>query len=543
MDILSRLPGCAGQVTDAVTACILVKMEDDPKLPKLPKSECPDIWTRQPRHKWPKSSSSMEDPVVPLERNLYGHPLAGLLWEKQFEKIVSKNGWEKIPNWECLFVYREKGLFLSVYVDDIKLVGKKQNLDPMWKVLNKEVDLGEPTKFLDHVYQGCTSKTMWIKHRYCWQLQNHVWITNFRGSNWKMTILWESSYFFVVLRYGRSCQEMCGTILWVGKQDDSTTLQSINSMHWRPSFQRRRVEFRERIVKSMLSNCSEMLVLGTYWTTDILWSVNKFARSITKWTKASDKRLSRLISYIKGKKEVAQSNGCYCKNARLWRTSSWCSICLHSSGIGGRSEISQNSWVRMSRRMDTSSTTQMAEIFGRHARSSGASWTKFISTSINRIVVGKTIRGSSVGTWIGKKYQIVNVSSFIEKKGYFCQYTSMTSKWLERSRIWLPCGKYDGKSGHWRTHIISWPRIFGMYLAWMQTNWNDYWTKYEDVWITYFCWSNWKITGVGRASRRNRSMVLRHGGTCSTMRWDIASLHTSEVALQSVKSLLGWPSI
>ena len=52
--------------------------------------------------------------------------------------------WEKVSNWECLFVHREKGLFLSVFVDDIKLAGKKQNIDPMWKVLNKEVDLGEP---------------------------------------------------------------------------------------------------------------------------------------------------------------------------------------------------------------------------------------------------------------------------------------------------------------------------------------------------------------------------------------------------------------
>ena len=100
----------------------------------------------------------MEDSVVPLERNLYGHPLAGLLWERQFEKILLKHGWEEIPNWECLFVHREKGLFLSVYVDDIKLAGKKQNLDPMWKVLNKEVDLGEPTSFLDHVYFGCTQR-------------------------------------------------------------------------------------------------------------------------------------------------------------------------------------------------------------------------------------------------------------------------------------------------------------------------------------------------------------------------------------------------
>ena len=31
---------------------------------------------------------------------------------------------------------------------------------------------------------------------------------------------------------------------------------------------------------------------------DILWSVNKLARSITQWTKAYDNRLSRLISYI-----------------------------------------------------------------------------------------------------------------------------------------------------------------------------------------------------------------------------------------------------
>ena len=158
MDLISRLPGCDGQAADAVSAYTQVKMEDAHKLLKIPKSECPDIWIRLPRHKWRKSWSSIEGPVVPLERNLYGHPLAGLLRERQLEKILLKYGWEKIPNWECLFVHREKGLFLSVYVDDIKLAGKKQNLDPMWKVLNKEVDLGEPTSFLDHVYLGCTQR-------------------------------------------------------------------------------------------------------------------------------------------------------------------------------------------------------------------------------------------------------------------------------------------------------------------------------------------------------------------------------------------------
>ena len=44
-----------------------------------------------------------------------------------------------------------------MYVDDIKLAGKKQNIDPMWKLL-KEVDFGEPTSFHDHVYLGCTQR-------------------------------------------------------------------------------------------------------------------------------------------------------------------------------------------------------------------------------------------------------------------------------------------------------------------------------------------------------------------------------------------------
>ena len=157
---------------------------------KIPKSECPDIWIRLPRHKWPKSWSSMEDPVVPRERNLYGHPLTGLLWEMQFEKILLKYGWEKVSNWECLFV-----LFLYVYVDDIKLAGKKQNIDPMWKVLSKEVDWGEPTSFMDHVYLGCTQ-------RQC-EISNDI-VDNYR-TMFESKI---SAVFFVVLRHhAKKCVE------------------------------------------------------------------------------------------------------------------------------------------------------------------------------------------------------------------------------------------------------------------------------------------------------------------------------------------------
>ena len=92
MDTTSRLSGCAGQAADAVSAKTQVQMEDAPQELTVPKSECPDIWIRQTRHKCPKSWSGMEDPVVPLERNQYGHPLAGLLWERQFEEVLLKHG-------------------------------------------------------------------------------------------------------------------------------------------------------------------------------------------------------------------------------------------------------------------------------------------------------------------------------------------------------------------------------------------------------------------------------------------------------------------
>ena len=97
MDVISRQSACAGQAADAISADSHVKMEDAPSLLKIPKSECPDIWIRLPKHKWPQSWSSMEVPVVPFERKLYGHPLAGLSLERQFEKVLLEHGWEKVP--------------------------------------------------------------------------------------------------------------------------------------------------------------------------------------------------------------------------------------------------------------------------------------------------------------------------------------------------------------------------------------------------------------------------------------------------------------
>ena len=56
--------------------------------------------------------------------------------------------------------------------------------------------------------------------------------------------------------------------------------------------------------------CSQIvfkcLYLARIGGPDILWSVNKLARSVTKWTHAYDRRLARLISYIHHTRDYRQ---------------------------------------------------------------------------------------------------------------------------------------------------------------------------------------------------------------------------------------------
>ena len=66
-----------------------------------------------------------------------------------------------------------------MYVDDFKLAGKKRNINPTSKVLIKDVDLGEPTSFLDHVYLGCTQREWQISKDIVKNYKKYVGIKDF----------------------------------------------------------------------------------------------------------------------------------------------------------------------------------------------------------------------------------------------------------------------------------------------------------------------------------------------------------------------------
>ena len=113
MDVIARLPDCAGQVADAVSAYTQVLMKDARMSKLYIYIYFFFFFKRIPlsRHKWPKALTNIEDPVV---RNLHDHPLQVLLGLE----------WKKVPNWECLSVHRKSGLFLSIYVDDNEITGE-----------------------------------------------------------------------------------------------------------------------------------------------------------------------------------------------------------------------------------------------------------------------------------------------------------------------------------------------------------------------------------------------------------------------------------
>ena len=245
--------------------------------------------------------------------------------------------------------------------------------------------------------------------------------------------------------------------------------------------------------------------------------------------------------------DCRKNHGCYCKITRLSWTSSWCSICLHSGVIGGCSQIARNSWVRMSRRVDTSSKTWMADIMGKHWRSRGSSLTECIRSPTCWLRVAKTTCGGSIETWIGKKYWIGNVCLFIEHEGCLCQYLWMTWNWLERSRIWLPCGRNG-----WKAWIWTNPHHFLTMYAWdfLSVNANRMTQSSNNARDFFFesrisAGATEKLPGWQKPHAQYGSVVLRHGGTCSKMRWTILwiSEQGSGAASQSFASLFGWSSI
>ena len=240
-----------------------------------------------------------------------------IFWQDCYGKgHLRKSYWSTVgrrfPSWNAYsYTVKMDYSYLCMWMT-YNWLERNKNLDPMWKVLNKEVDLGEPTSFLDHENLGCTqrqceiSKDIVDNYRAMFEssisagrTENFPYSENFRISSWSHDME----------GHAKKCVERyCELANKTTQQLYKASTQCMDDHH--------KKEEELKSVGGLSQMCPQIvlkcLYLARIGRPDILWSVNKLARSITKWTKACDKRLNRLISYIHHTCEYKQY--CYVGN-------------------------------------------------------------------------------------------------------------------------------------------------------------------------------------------------------------------------------------
>ena len=91
---------------------------------------------------------------------------------------------------------------------------------------------------------------------------------------------------------------MCGAILRAGEKTHQQLYKVITPCLDDHQFKEEELGSVGELAKVCSQIVLKCLYLARIGRPDILWSVNKLARAVTKWTRACDKRLARLISYI-----------------------------------------------------------------------------------------------------------------------------------------------------------------------------------------------------------------------------------------------------
>ena len=277
MYIISRLPGSAGQAADAVSAKTQVKMEDAPKLLNIPKSECPDIWIRLPKHDMAKimvqygrsSRSSWAKSV----RSSFSRTVIGkAIWENPIEAWLGENS--KLGMSLCT---SSKRVVLICVCGWHKIGWKETKHWSGVETTQQRSWFGRTNIFPWSCTRGLHSNTMWNKQRYCGQFQNHVLNPEFPQEQLKNFHTLRIFVFLHGLMIWRVMRRNVWSDIVSWQTRRLTTLQSIYSMHrWPPFLKRKKWNMLENCHKYALKLFWNALYLARIGRPDILWSVNKF---------------------------------------------------------------------------------------------------------------------------------------------------------------------------------------------------------------------------------------------------------------------------
>ena len=328
LDAIAHLPGCAGEDADAVGAYHQIMLKEADRL--LGKGALPQTWISLPPHRQPKSWAGIEDPVVPLECNLYGHPLAGLLWDKGSQERIIGCGFEKIKGWESLYVHREKQIFLGVYVDDFHMAGRAENLAPMWAKLRKTMDIDEAVPFHNNTYLGCTQVDVPVDEKMMQSKRDLIATIMTRKDTLSSSMI-QSAGELALGDIPTLTQKKKKNVIIKAKATAAQSKHTAKAWEYQmhgaaEKCVERYLELAEKTHKDlkkfttpciddhqldpcdglkrgeMKEECAKIVLKALYCArmnrTDLLWTVNSLAREVTRWNVNCDKRLHRLVCYM-----------------------------------------------------------------------------------------------------------------------------------------------------------------------------------------------------------------------------------------------------
>ena len=205
--------------------------------------------------KWQKSWSTTEDPVVLLERNLYGHPLAGLLWEGSSVGILDGSKY-RIGN-VCLFIenndysYRFMWMILK-WLEESRiwlLCGTNGWNSLIWENQHRFLTM----KIWDVLHVNASRTKVLLMNT------ENVRITNLCQSNWKVT--------------------------WLEKSHAITIAWSCDMEGHAKKCVKRSCEFAN---KSVESNCTRslhhvLMAINSWWCRNYCLNVRR-SQAIQRWT-------------------------------------------------------------------------------------------------------------------------------------------------------------------------------------------------------------------------------------------------------------------
>jgi hypothetical protein len=222
-------------------------------------------WVELPPELVPAEHRNVVRPCVRLHKALYGHPEAGWHWDQRFKTVMTQMGGEHSESFQSSYWFKGSKLLLTLYVDDMVLSGPASAHGAFWRELEKHLEIEPPTP-VDRVLG-----------------RKHIRETK----DGTTTVEYDMQDFCA-----NACdlfESLTGSAL-KGAATPFVPEGSLLATDW--------------AARGALAENASRILMKTLWLArlsrpDLLKPLSDLTRRVTCWTRADDKRLYRLMNYLK----------------------------------------------------------------------------------------------------------------------------------------------------------------------------------------------------------------------------------------------------